>query len=142
MIFDLRGQYYFSDWVDGLYPNPDTNPGNKSKDWNIWLSIVREDTSWALHVRDDGKGISGDALTRVFELFSQVEAGSEGGLGIGLSLVRGLVEMHGGSVAAYSAGEGQGSEFIVRLPIDVSEAPTAVYPNASVVEPPAAARSR
>jgi len=74
-------------------------------------------------VRDNGIGIPADALDRVFQMFTQVSAngsqGSLGGLGIGLSLVRSLVELHGGSVAAASpgAGAGAGSVFTVRLPL-------------------------
>src|SRR5262249_11998879 len=73
-----------------------------------------------IRVRDTGVGIPGEMLPRVFELFTQVERSSkraQGGLGIGLSLVRGLVQMQGGSVEAASAGPGQGSEFTVRLPL-------------------------
>ena len=72
-----------------------------------------------IRVRDTGIGIPPEALERVFQMFEQVEgtAGrSEGGLGIGLSLVKGLVELHGGTVAARSEGPGRGSEFIVTLP--------------------------
>jgi two-component system CheB/CheR fusion protein len=71
-------------------------------------------------VRDDGIGIAPEALGRVFEMFSQVTAAldrSEGGLGIGLALVRGLVELHGGRVEARSEGLGRGSEFVVVLPL-------------------------
>ncbi|HEU5284853.1 MAG TPA: PAS domain-containing protein, partial [Burkholderiales bacterium] len=73
-------------------------------------------------VRDDGIGIEPGHLPHVFEMFSQVKsaaAHSQGGLGIGLSLVKSLVEMHGGTVAARSAGNGRGSEFLVRLPRSV-----------------------
>jgi PAS domain S-box-containing protein len=73
-----------------------------------------------VRVKDNGLGISADALPKVFEMFSQVDSNREraqGGLGIGLTLVRRLVEMHGGSVEARSEGSGRGSEFIVRLPI-------------------------
>jgi signal transduction histidine kinase len=69
-----------------------------------------------LQVRDDGCGMPPELLARIFHLHVQGQNGSYGGLGIGLSLVRGLVEMHGGSVTASSAGRGQGSEFVVRLP--------------------------
>jgi len=70
-------------------------------------------------VRDTGVGIAPDLLPRVFDLFVQAErslARSNGGLGVGLTLVKRLVEMHGGSVEAHSAGLEQGSEFVVRLP--------------------------
>ncbi len=72
-----------------------------------------------LRVRDTGDGIPADMLPQIFEMFTQVPGSvsrSEGGLGIGLTLVRSLVEMHRGSVAAHSDGPGHGSEFIVRLP--------------------------
>lgn len=71
-------------------------------------------------VQDTGIGIDAEHLPRVFEMFSQVSPvheRSEGGLGIGLALARGLVEMHGGSIQAHSAGLGHGSEFVVRLPV-------------------------
>jgi PAS domain S-box-containing protein len=72
-----------------------------------------------VRVTDQGIGISADHLPRIFQLFAQVETASDrsqGGLGIGLSLVRGLVEMHGGTIEARSGGPGRGSELIVRLP--------------------------
>lgn len=72
-----------------------------------------------LTVRDDGIGILPDLLDQIFDMFSQLDAGSarsDGGLGIGLALVKGLVELHGGTVEAKSAGPGQGSQFMVRLP--------------------------
>ncbi len=74
----------------------------------------------AVTVRDNGVGIPTDMLLRVFEMFTQVDQSlerSQGGLGIGLSLVRALVEMHGGTVEAHSDGPGQGSAFVVRLPV-------------------------
>jgi signal transduction histidine kinase len=72
-----------------------------------------------IRVRDSGIGIAPDQLGQVFELFRQLEnplARKEGGLGVGLALARGLVEMHGGQIEANSPGVGRGSEFIVRLP--------------------------
>jgi signal transduction histidine kinase len=72
-----------------------------------------------IRVRDNGIGIPQHQLPRVFDLFTQVDPAAErapGGLGIGLALVRNLVEMHGGTVTAHSEGSGQGSEFVVRLP--------------------------
>lgn len=97
-----------------------TDPGGR-----IWLTGECRDRQWVVRVRDNGKGLAPEFLPHVFDLFMQAEAGSQGGLGIGLSLVRGLVEMHGGSVAAFSAGLGHGSEFVVRLP-----AVTGLYPQA------------
>ena len=86
----------------------------------MWLSAAREGETVTVRIRDDGVGIPKEMLSRVFELFTQAApAGNDsaGGLGIGLSLVRRLVELHGGTVEAVSDGSGQGSEFIVRLPL-------------------------
>lgn len=86
----------------------------------IWLTMQQEDdeVEVVLRVRDTGVGIAPELLPHIFEIFTQAHRTldrSEGGLGIGLSLVQKLVELHGGKVAAHSAGLGQGSEFIVRL---------------------------
>lgn len=73
----------------------------------------------AIHIRDNGVGIPADMLGKVFEMFTQVDRTlerSQGGLGIGLTLVRRLVELHGGTVEALSEGPGKGSEFVIRLP--------------------------
>jgi signal transduction histidine kinase len=70
-------------------------------------------------VRDNGAGIAPEFLPRVFDLFSQANREldrSQGGLGIGLTLVKNLVELHGGTVEAHSDGPGRGSEFVLRLP--------------------------
>jgi signal transduction histidine kinase len=86
---------------------------------SIWLTVAREDDEAVFRVRDNGTGISSAMLPRIFELFTQAEQSidrSQGGLGIGLTLVQRLVEMHGGSVQAASDGTGCGSEFTVRLP--------------------------
>ncbi len=89
----------------------------------IELSAARENEFLVVRVRDTGVGIAADQVGRMFDLFTQGDrslARSEGGLGIGLTLVRTLTEMHGGSVTAQSGGHGCGSEFTVRLPaIDV-----------------------
>jgi len=85
----------------------------------IWLTTTQENGSAVIRVRDTGIGIPPQMLESVFELFTQVDRAldrSTGGLGIGLTLVRRLVEMHGGTVEAHSEGQGHGSEFIVRLP--------------------------
>jgi PAS domain S-box-containing protein len=86
-------------------------------------------------VRDDGIGIAGADLERVFEMFAQLDASLErahGGLGIGLTLVRRLVEMHGGSVRATSEGVGRGSEFVVTLPLAPAGARASDAPEGSV----------
>jgi PAS domain S-box-containing protein len=85
----------------------------------IWLFAEVLGAEVAVHVKDEGMGMGPDLLPMVFDLFTQGERGldrAQGGLGIGLSLVRSLVEMHGGRVAAFSEGEGRGSEFVVWLP--------------------------
>jgi PAS domain S-box-containing protein len=86
---------------------------------HIWVTAERRDSELMLRVRDDGIGISPEVLPTMFELFAQGErsiARSEGGLGIGLTIVRRLAEMHGGSVSAQSEGVGKGSVFTVLLP--------------------------
>jgi PAS domain S-box-containing protein len=85
----------------------------------IWLTVEREDDHGVVRVRDSGIGIAPEFLPRIFDVFIQGDrslARSQGGLGIGLTLVKRLVEMHGGTVAASSAGLGEGSEFVIRLP--------------------------
>lgn len=86
----------------------------------IWLNARRDGTDVVLSVMDNGTGIPPGMLPRIFDLFAQSERSyqrSQGGLGIGLTLVRGIVGMHGGSVEARSDGPGLGSEFVVRLPL-------------------------
>ena len=87
---------------------------------HLWLAANSDGDSAVISVRDDGRGIAPEHLPQVFDMFAQVSPAlerSEQGLGIGLALVRGLVELHGGSVSAHSAGSGLGSEFVVRLPL-------------------------
>ncbi|MEN3353115.1 MAG: two-component system, chemotaxis family, CheB/CheR fusion protein [Betaproteobacteria bacterium] len=98
-------------------------------DGRIWLSVEIENSSAVLRVRDNGIGIAPEMLTRVFDLFARVEQPSTSGregLGIGLALVQRLVQQHGGTISAASAGLGQGAEFTVRLPMH--GAPTAKQP--------------
>jgi len=86
----------------------------------IWLTAELQSGEALVSVRDTGIGIPADALPHIFDMFSQVDRSMErvtGGLGIGLALVKGLVEMHGGLVTAESDGLGNGSTFTVRLPI-------------------------
>ncbi|MFZ6648028.1 ATP-binding protein [Undibacterium sp. TJN25] len=87
---------------------------------SIWFEATREDGYVVVYVRDSGIGISADHLGHVFNMFSQLEPAlsrSQGGLGIGLALVKGLVALHGGTIDVSSAGVGQGSEFVLRLPL-------------------------
>jgi PAS domain S-box-containing protein len=90
---------------------------------SIWLEAAREGGAAVVRVRDNGMGMSADLLPHVFDLFTQADRSldrSQGGLGIGLTLVRQLVELHGGRVEARSDGPGRGSEFVVRLPLSAA----------------------
>src|SRR4029434_381181 len=86
-----------------------------------------------IRVRDSGMGIDAEAMPRIFDIFVQADTSLErsaGGLGIGLSLAKNLVELHGGTVQAVSAGAGLGSEFVVRLPIAAGvHAPVTAQPD-------------
>jgi two-component system CheB/CheR fusion protein len=102
------------------------------------VSVARDEEARqaVVCVADTGAGMSPEILGRLFERFTQADRTldrSKGGLGLGLALVKGLVELHCGEVSANSAGPGQGSEFIVRLPLDVIQV-------AAKAEPPAAER--
>lgn len=86
---------------------------------HIWLTAERQGSDVLVSVRDAGIGIAAEQLPRIFQMYSQVDSAlgwSQGGLGIGLTLVKRLVEMHGGRIEARSEGPGKGSEFVVRLP--------------------------
>jgi signal transduction histidine kinase/ActR/RegA family two-component response regulator len=86
----------------------------------IRLTVTLQGEEAVIRVRDNGAGIAADQLPLVFDMFKQADVAIEHsgtGLGIGLALVKSLVEMHGGTVEAHSAGVGDGSEFVVRLPI-------------------------
>jgi PAS domain S-box-containing protein len=90
------------------------------KGGNIWLTLASEGDRCVFRVRDSGIGSAPEVLPDVFQMFSQVSGASPeslGGLGIGLALVHGLVERHGGTVEALSEGKGHGSEFIIRVPL-------------------------
>jgi PAS domain S-box-containing protein len=114
-----------------------TGPGGK-----IRVMAARQGSEAVVTVKDTGTGIPPDKLESIFDMFTQVDGSREraqGGLGIGLTLVKRLVQMHGGSVEAISEGEGKGSEFVVRLPINLEAAASAV-PGDTPVPAPAHAR--
>jgi signal transduction histidine kinase len=111
----------------------------------IELRVTRQGEEGVVSVADTGIGIPAADLPGVFEMFSQVHSHrghAEGGLGIGLSLVRQLVEMHGGSVQVASPGEGRGSTFSVRLPLTKPAVATPPERMAVATETPAAPRRR
>jgi PAS domain S-box-containing protein len=96
-----------------------TEPGGR-----IWLSALRDGENAVVRVRDNGVGVPAEMLPHIFDIYVQVSSSldrSQGGLGLGLTLVRKLVELHGGSIEAHSAGAAQGSEFVVRLPLAVED---------------------
>ena len=99
----------------------------------ISLAVEREGAQVAIRVTDSGVGIAAEHLAGIFEMFTQVESSlerSRSGLGIGLTLVKTLVEMHGGTVEAHSDGVGRGSEFVVRLPVTVDVSEPLLFPAA------------
>jgi signal transduction histidine kinase/ActR/RegA family two-component response regulator len=105
-----------------------TEPGG-----SIELKIRREQRTAVIEVSDTGIGIAPDMLSRVFEVFARVDqeaAATQRGLGIGLALVKNIVELHGGHVAAHSRGRGTGTQFVVRLPLAAGAPVTAAPPPA------------
>jgi two-component system CheB/CheR fusion protein len=108
-----------------------TEPGGR-----IWLAVERDHADVVVRIRDTGIGIAEDLLPRIFDMFTQADRTldrAQGGLGIGLTLVRRLVQMHGGSVVARSDGPGTGSEFVVHLPAMTTPAPRAAEAPAAPV---------
>ena len=107
------------------------------KGGHISLAVRRDGREVVVSVKDDGIGIQADQLDAVFELFSQIKnplSPTHGGLGIGLCLVKKVVEMHGGQVQARSPGLGQGSEFLIRLPVAEVPAPAETPPSPAADE--------
>jgi PAS domain S-box-containing protein len=108
------------------------------KGGHVWLTAERKGSEAVIAVRDTGIGIPAEHLSHIFEMFSQLTPAlerSQGGLGIGLALVRGLMELHGGTVEAHSAGPGKGSEFIVRMAVMDSPVPAPPEPAQSEKHP-------
>jgi signal transduction histidine kinase/ActR/RegA family two-component response regulator len=145
---DAKHQHLFVDMPDAMVrldadpvrlaqvlTNLLTNASRYSDDGSrLDLSGRVEGRTLRLSVRDYGIGIPPESIAGIFEMFSQVagmESTSEGGLGIGLSLVKGLVELHGGNVEAHSGGAGQGSEFVVLLPVEESITTAAANPEST-----------
>jgi signal transduction histidine kinase/CheY-like chemotaxis protein len=112
---------------------------------HIWLSVEPAGDTVEVRVKDTGLGIEAENLPHLFELFYQVDRSytrSEGGLGLGLTLVHRLIELHGGTVEARSAGANRGSEFVVRLPRSLSGAKAEGHPQAAPPRAPGAVRCR
>lgn len=108
----------------------------------ISLTAAPSEGEVTVVVKDDGIGIPADKLGAIFEMFSQVDQSlerSQGGLGIGLTLAKRLVELHGGSIEAHSGGPGEGSEFVVRLPLAKDQLP---FPKEPAHPPRANAKRR
>src|SRR6202041_3996762 len=106
---------------------------------HLRLSLSSSDTDAIVQVQDNGVGIPPEMLDEVFDMFTQVNRTldrSQGGLGIGLSLVRRLAELHGGTVTADSEGLGHGSTFSVRLPLMDAAPSTAASDEAGQCDPP------
>jgi signal transduction histidine kinase/CheY-like chemotaxis protein len=111
-----------------------TEPGGR-----ILLSAFREDGSVVFKVKDSGIGIEPETLPRIFDLFVQGDRRTQhprGGVGIGLTLVKRLVDLHGGQVSAASEGVGKGSEFVVRFPLAHQWVPASAFPEQKVSEAP------
>ena len=111
----------------------------------ITLSATADDAMATLRVKDTGIGIASEHRSQIFEMFGQVHDAlerSQGGLGIGLSLARSLVELHGGSITVHSDGPGTGTEFVVRLPVLVAVSGSEVASVATDAAPPPEESSR
>jgi signal transduction histidine kinase/ActR/RegA family two-component response regulator len=109
----------------------------------IWLTVVRQGEEVSFSVRDNGIGIPEDLLTRVFDAYTQEDhlpQRAQGGLGIGLTLARTIVNLHGGKIEALSAGRGRGSEFVVHLTLLKGTPPARPAGNTPQKNPPVAAR--
>lgn len=114
-------------------------------DGNIWLTVSRDGAEAVISVRDNGIGIASEHLPHVLEMFAQADRAkrnSQDGLGIGLALVKRLIEMHGGKVEARSEGEGRGSEFVLRLPLSAKAKQSAAPATPAPADAPAGAKRK
>src|SRR5262245_17911408 len=113
------------------------------KGGHVWLTVVQQGDQAVIRVRDNGIGIAADDQSRLFGMFAQVDTSlerSRDGLGIGLTLVKTLVEMHGGTVQVHSAGLGRGSEFTIRLALAAAIARPSSQPAVREPIPPSVGR--
>jgi PAS domain S-box-containing protein len=119
--------------LEQIFSNLLTNACKYTDDGGrVSVGLEREGENAVVRVQDNGVGIAPALLEKVFDLFIQAERSlsrSEGGLGVGLALAKSLVELHGGTVEAHSAGLGLGSEFVVRLPLAPGPQPVATAPD-------------
>ncbi|HZA94731.1 MAG TPA: ATP-binding protein, partial [Burkholderiaceae bacterium] len=102
----------------------------------IEIAVERANDRARISIKDSGVGIPAEMLPLLFEMFAQIDRTLEraqGGLGIGLALVKSLVELHGGSVEAHSEGQGRGSQFVVNLPLTVADAQVSAEEPASIL---------
>ena len=109
----------------------------------IAIAITHDGGQAVVSIRDTGVGIPREALKKIFDMFGQADlhgARSRGGLGIGLSLVKRIAEMHGGTVEARSEGAGRGSEFVVRIPMIAVERVAPAQPTGETAPPPSRRR--
>jgi signal transduction histidine kinase len=105
------------------------------EDGRVEIRVERDGDTMVLTVKDNGRGISLDFLPHVFERFRQQDASptrSAFGLGLGLSIAKHLVELHGGTISAHSAGERMGATFVVRMPVSLRGIARAVRPERSI----------
>jgi CheY-like chemotaxis protein len=110
-----------------------TDPGGR-----VRLAVERDGQQVVVTVEDNGLGVSAEMLPSIFDMFTRADHSLEreqGGLGLGLTLVKRMVELHGGAVSAYSAGKGKGSRFTVRLPALATDAAVPVHDPAPVTAP-------